>query len=449
MARNKLTTRFFARYGPQDQILPEDLEAGKRWLVRNGAAAQMMETFAAGTFLTAYALQLGASNAIIGILAAIPYLMNVMQLFGVFLIERYRARRIVCLVAGAISRPALLLMAGAAFLGSPNAALSVLVVAFVIRYASGAIVGCSWNSWVRDLIPEKQFGRFFGERLMYMSIAGMVFGLAAAGFVDYWKSADFAAERFAYPLLLTAAFVSGAFGVYCMSRVAEPRIDIETGGQSLFSRLSQPLRDGNFRRLIIFLMTWNFAVNLAAPFFTVYMLTRLGLDLLTVILLTTLSQIGNIVIMRQWGQLVDRFSNKSVLQVCGPLFILCIFAWTFTTFPERHSLTIPLLVLIHLLAGIATAGVTLASSNIALKLAPRGRATAYLATNSLAVSFAAGSAPIFGGLFADFFINRELSLTINWTSPGGNLAISPLNITHWDFFFLVAVVVGLYVSMSF
>jgi len=57
---------------------------------------------------------------------------------------------------------------------------------------------------------------------------------------------------------------------------------------------------------------------------------------------------------------------------------------------------------------------------------------------------AAGTAPILGGIFADFFAERELSMTLNWTSPGGELAIQTLNFQQWDFFFFVAFLIGLY-----
>jgi hypothetical protein len=40
--------------------------------------------------------------------------------------------------------------------------------------------------------------------------------------------------------------------------------------------------------------------------------------------------------------------------------------------------------------GLATAGVTLSSGNIAMKLSPRGSATAYIAANALISSAAAG-----------------------------------------------------------
>ena len=212
---------------------------------------------------------------------------------------------------------------------------------------------------------------------------------------------------------------------------------------ALFARLKRPYGDENYRRLLAFIATWTFAINLAAPFFMVHMLKRLGLELWLVMALTLVSQLTNVAVLRHWGDIADRMSNKSVLRVCAPLFVGSIFAWTFTTFPERHALTVPLLVLIHALTGIATAGVTLATGNIAMKLAPRGDATAYLANNSLVVSFAAGIAPIVGGLLAHFFTERELSLILRWRTPEGALEFGTLSISQWDFFFAIAAMVGI------
>ncbi|MFH1904527.1 MAG: MFS transporter [bacterium] len=195
---------------------------------------------------------------------------------------------------------------------------------------------------------------------------------------------------------------------------------------------------------LCFWAPWSFAINLAAPFFTVYMLKRLQLGMSFIIALSILSQIMYLTFIRIWGTFSDRFSNKSVLLVSGPLFMLCILAWTFTTLPEKYVLTIPLLVTIHIFTGISTAGVNLAVGNIGLKLAPKGQATAYLAANSFVNSLAAGTAPILGGKFADFFAGCELSWTLKWTSTGRELVIPTLSLQQWDFFFFLAFLVGLY-----
>ena len=80
--------------------------------------------------------------------------------------------------------------------------------------------------------------------------------------------------------------------------------------------------------------------------------------------------------------------------------------------PEKYFLTIPLLITMHIFMGISTAGVTLSSGNIGLKFAPKGYATAYLASISIINSIAIGIAIILGGRFVDFFANRELSLLL-------------------------------------
>jgi MFS family permease len=206
----------------------------------------------------------------------------------------------------------------------------------------------------------------------------------------------------------------------------------------------EPFQNETYRKLIHFLGSWNFAVNLAAPFFTVYMIKRLQFDLSWVIGFTVLSQIVHVLFLRVWGRYTDRFSNKSVLLASGPLFIFCILAWPFTTIPERYFLTIPLLLIIHILMGVAAAGVTLATGNIGLKLAPAGKATSYLAANSVVNSLSAFVGPILGGLFADFFAERELALNLHWHAPGRDITVQTLNFQQWDFFFFFAFLVGLY-----
>jgi hypothetical protein len=92
--------------------------------------------------------------------------------------------------------------------------------------------------------------------------------------------------------------------------------------------------------------------------------------------------------------------------------------------------------------GVATAGTTLGSFNIAMKLAPKELSTAYLAAAGLVNSLAAGLAPVAGGYFADFFAERQLALTFKWTSPDTIVSFPTLHFSSWDFFFFIAAVLG-------
>lgn len=432
------------KFPVKDSLTEGELKSGLNNVIMDGLTTQAIVTLTGGVFLVAFALKLGASNLTIGILAAIPPIGQLIQLPAIYIVEKYRVRREICIVSTAIGRSFWLLIAMIPFLVFINDPLTLLIIVLIINAAFSAIGACSWNSWMRDLVPMNQIGSFFSKRMLYASIVGILFSLIASIFIDYWKQLYPDNELYAYSYIFFIGFLAGMSGLYFLSKIPEPRM-MAIKEKINFSRLLfQPFKDTNFKNLIIFLGSWNFAVNLAAPFFTVYMLTRLNLDMSTIIILMLLNQVTSIAFLRLWGKYADRYSNKSILSINGPLFIICILAWTFTARPEKYIFTMPLLVIIHTLMGISSAGITLSSGNIGLKLAPQGQATSYLAANSFINSLAAGIAPVLGGLFADFFADRKLSLNIHWESPVRNLYIQTLYFQSLDFYFLFAFLIGFY-----
>lgn len=432
------------RLNPSDNLTEADTERSLRWMLRNGIAAQCMETLALGPVLVAYALLFGASNLAIGMLAALPNLAQLAQIPAVQLVERVRKRRLLAVVFGAASRPMLLVMAAAVLVPSPDLGLTMILVALTLRYGLGGFVGCAFNSWVRDLVPEHRMGTVFADRLMWMTAVGMVVSLAAGLFVDSWAEALPDWKPHGYSILLVLAFAAGCASVYFMSNMAEPAMPPPADGPvRLRERLAEPFRDGNFRNLVMFMGAWNFAINLAAPFFTVYLYKYLGLSVTMVTVLLVVSQATNIAVLRTWGRIADTVANKSVLTVAAPMFVLSIFLWVFVALPDESMTSVPLLVFIHVLAGLSTAGVTLASTNIGLKLAPRGAAASYLTVASLVTALAAGVAPVVGGLFADWFATRELTLVLQWSDPDVHQDLASISLRHWDFFFVLAAFLGL------
>ena len=425
-------------------LTEQEIESGLKSIIKDGLASQTMVTLTSGVFLVAFALKLGASNTIIGLLAAIPPLMQLIQIPSIYLVEKIRNRRAITVYTAALSRIFWLFIALIPFLFSGELGLSVLIIVLFLISAFGAVSASSWNSWMRDLIPQERLGAFFSKRMRLATGLGIILSFAAGYYIDYWKKYFPNYELHSYSILFTLGLLAGMIGIYFISTIPEPRMVPIQEKLNLFKLMMQPFRNVNFKNLIIFMGSWNFAVNLAAPFLTVYMLKRLQLDMFLIIAFSMLSQLISFLFFRIWGKFSDRYSNKSVLGVNGPLFMLCILAWTFTTMPEKYVLTIPLLIIIHIFMGISTAGVTLASGNIGLKLAPKGQATAYLATNSLINSLAAGIAPIFGGKLADFFAGRELSMSLKWISPDTEFIIPTLNIRQWDFFFVLAFFIGTY-----
>jgi len=428
----------------EETLNENQIQSALKFIIRDGVASQAMGILTGGAFLIAFAVKLGASNFVIGLLAAIGPLSQLLQLPSIFLVEKIRNRRLITVVAAGLSRLCWLIIALSPFIFPAKIAIAVLLILLIAVSAFGAVSGCSWNSWMRDLIPENIMGSFFSKRMRIATGVGIALSILAAVYLDFWKKQFADQELAGYSILFLFGFAAGIIGLLFLAKTPETKMPQILEKQKILKLLSQPFRDENFRKLIAFMCSWNFAVNLAGPFFMVYMLKRLGLSMSFIIGLSIVSQVFNFLFLKLWGRFTDRFSNKSVLAISGPLFILSILAWTFTTMPEKYFLTIPLLVVIHVVMGLSSAGVSLASGNISLKLAPKGQATAYLAANTIANSIAAGIAPILGGKFADFFSGRQLEWTLKYTSPSGEFVLPTLNLQQWDFFFAFAFLVGLY-----
>lgn len=428
----------------EEKLNDKQIDVALKNVIRDGIASQTMGILTGGAFLVAFAVKLGASNFVIGLLAAIGPLAQLLQLPSIFIVEKIRNRRLISVIAASISRLCWLIIAVSPFVFPAGVALSILLGLLVVLSAFAAVSGCSWNSWMRDIIPENVMGAFFSKRMRVATGVGIVLSILAAVFLDFWKKNFPENEIAAYSILFTAGFVAGIFGLFFLGRTPEVSMSKAGERQKILGLLMLPFKDENFRKLIAFMSSWNFAVNLAGPFFMVYMLKRLELSMSLIIGLSIVSQVLNFLFLKIWGKYTDRFSNKSVLAISCPLFMLSILAWTFTTMPEKYFFTTPLLVIIHVVMGLASAGVSLASGNISLKLAPKGEATVYLATNTIMNSLAAGVAPILGGKFADFFAGRELAWTLKYTSPETAFELPTLNLQQWDFFFALAFVIGLY-----
>src|SRR3954469_5128278 len=75
-----------------------------RLVLYDSLASEAMGTLTAGVFLVGYAVGLGASNVAIGVLAAVPFAVQFLQLPAVVLVERIRRRRAIATWAAGIGR---------------------------------------------------------------------------------------------------------------------------------------------------------------------------------------------------------------------------------------------------------------------------------------------------------------------------------------------------------
>ena len=403
-----------------------------------------MGVLTGGAYLVAFALQMGASNFVVGFFAAIMPLCQLLQIPSILLVEKYRNRKALVVWPVIIARCAWLLIPFIPFIFPEPARVPILVGSLFWYFAISVPAGCSYNSWIRDLIPENRFSSFFGKRWATITFVGAILTLAASFAVEPLKNYT-GSEIMPYSIILGVGGVIGILGSLFLIRIPEPR-PAPSSTQSPWAMLAEPFRSKDFRKLLLFTGPWNFALNMAAAFFGVYLLKRLEMSISTVIFLAVSSQFVNVFFFRVWGNLAERWNNRSALLIAGQLFFFSVLLWPFTTMPEKHAYTLPLLILIHVLVGISTAGVNLCVGNLALKSAPKGKATAFLASNTVVAGICATLGPLVGGILGDLFEQGELKITLTYTklAEGKAIDVPAFNLRGLDFVFLLSVMVGVY-----
>lgn len=418
-----------------DTLSVSEIRGGLKLVVKDGLAAEAMTTLTGGTFLVAIALHLGASNFQVGLLAALPIFANLSQLIAIWLVQRYNNRRSISVICNFLARFPLLLVAALPWLFSKETSLHVLIFLLFFHYLFGSIAGASWNSWMKDLVPERKLGAYFSRRNRMIQILSVTLSLLIAVCLDYIKKNYSTYEMPAYFMMFLAGGLVGIWGVHILSRTPEPQGKQLPGNLIVLFR--RALADKNFGKLITFNSFWSFALNLATPFFTVYMIKTLGLSFSYIIALGILSQLSSIFSIKMWGRYSDKFSNKTIITIAGPLYVICMIAWTFSAMPSSPWVTLLLLILINVFSGVAIAGINLAVTNIGIKLAPKGEAIVYISARNMVVAFFSALAPLVGGLMADFFATHQLVWNLEWKGPSGITQISVLDLHHWTFLFLI------------
>jgi MFS family permease len=132
---------------------------------------------------------------------------------------------------------------------------------------------------------------------------------------------------------------------------------------------------------------WNFSLNVAGPFFNVYLVQNLGATATMVGFLGVVSTLASLLVQRKLGELADRWGSRRMQLISGLLIPILPFAWLFVTSPWH-------IVPINLLSGVLWGAYSLASFNYLLALTPADQRARYSALFQLAmmVSLAAGAA---------------------------------------------------------
>jgi hypothetical protein len=357
--------------------------------------------------LTAWALHLGATPFVIGLLGAFPLAAQVFHVPSAFLTQLLGPRPVAIAAVGA-SRLVWLALVALPFVSLPARTELALFLAVVATSAVLGVLGNNaWVAWMGDLVPGPIRGRFFSRRTIYITAAGTLASLGAGVALDTVTPLGLKPAMLGG--LAAAACLAGGFSIWLLWRQAGPRPGHE-GQRPELRALGRALLDPRTRPWLRYLLCWNAAVALSASFFSYHMLANLGLGFALVALHGVAVAVVRILTAPLWGRAVDRLGARPMLVLCSFGIAAVPALWLFVTPDFLWPLALEAAV-----AGALWAAHGIASMDLTLTSAPANRRPYYVAVFGATSGLGFGVASVLAGLLAAALPARFEVLGLPWT----------------------------------
>ena len=338
-------------------------------------------------------------------LAAIPQIVNLVQPLGAYLVNRSTSFRWYFLCIFVPSRllwlillPAIVLVSSSHITGYQvvQLTLGILLVANIIE----AFGRAPWLGWSAVLVPQRLRGRYFGFRSSILGLTNLVsvplLGLA----VSAWPGGTLQG----YGAILVGGIVLGLISLICQLWMTDVNPQLLTATDSDTSQ-PQPqgidfslLKDANFLKFVLYLSIWCFSVNVCAPFFNLYLLDNLNVDISVVTIYHGLGTGANMLMLLLWGKLADRIGNRPLLLLVGVFVAVTPLLWLFVGSDQiSFWVWFPLL---HILAGGTWAAIDLCTNNLMMGIAPQRYQSSYFAIAGAVAGITGAMGITVGGFLA-------------------------------------------------
>lgn len=281
------------------------------------------------TYFAAFALALGLGPVAAGMVAAVPVLVGaVIQLAAPLGVARLGSNRRWVIACTIVQASCFVPMVAWALRG--HATLWELLVAASVYWSAGMAGVPAWTSWMAALVPGHLRTSYFAHRNR-LGQFGVFLGFVASGLVLQWGEARQAVLP-TFAAMFGVAAAARLVSTACLWSCREPRRPHDNAAEPLpiARRVSAALRRMVGSRsgpLVAYLCCFVFGAQMAAPYFTPYMLRELGFSYHAFMLVVGTSFLAKAVLLPSIGRLASRLGSLRLLGLASLAIVPLALLW--------------------------------------------------------------------------------------------------------------------------
>ncbi len=319
-------------------------------------------------FVSPFIIKLGATNFQIGLLSSMSSLFSsISQLITADITDKLQSRKKI--VLWSMLFQALIwipLILNALFFKS----VFLTIFLFSLYTFSASMLSAPYLSWLGDIVSRSSTGHYFGVRTKILRLGAFITTMVAGFLLNKFQSVN---TLLGFAILFLISFVARMFSYHFVKKMYEPPILTKKEHYFSFIQFVRKMRYSNFGVFVMYLFFLQFAVSIASPYFTPYMLKYLNFNYKTFVLVDMSMTVAMFLTLEAWGKLSDKIGNKKVMVLNAFVISAYPLLWLLSSNPLYLGA-------VNFISGIAWAGFALSSSNYvydAVTVEKRTRCIAY------------------------------------------------------------------------
>jgi len=379
------------------------------WGVMNGVA---------GTFLGVYAVRLGASARLMGLLTALPALVTILwSIPAGRLVERQRHRVPIILTAAALQRGGYLLVALMPFATFLRQVDTLVLLAALVTLPT-VFFNVALTPLLADVVPPDKRARVVSIRNLLLTLVSTVTSLIGGWMLDR------IVFPYNYQILFALASIASLLSLPHLRRILvadsstsfSPSPTRQTPGARWRDTIRELGKQQKFWRFAAGTFFFYWGLYLPMPLYNLYRVRELGASDAWIGLLALVLNLFSLLTYMFWGRQADKRGNRWVLLVSTAGMSL---------FPTLTGLSprVEWLLVASLWGGLFGPGFNISVFNALLDNTPTDRRPSYVGMHTMLVNVAVFLAPLLGSALAEMWSVRLILIASGGVRLLGVLAM--------------------------
>lgn len=361
-------------------LTPKSIQRSQLMYTLEAALEYFISILVGGSFLATLTKELGFSDSLTSILSSVISLGCLFQLLSLSI--RRSAVKGLVLILSIINQALFMLLYVVPLTSFSRQIKTVLFIVLIFSaYLIYYIAHPKKISWLMSLVESDRRGRFTANKEMVSLISGMVFSFGMGAVIDHF--AELGNTRVAFALSTAVIFVLMVLhSLTMLFTVEKPQPEPEK--KDLKQAFLGLLQEKHVLPITALFLLYYVSTYISTPFYAVYQIGELGLNLKFITAITIVGSISRILVSRFWGSYADKRSFALMIEKCFIILGLAQLCVVFAT-PATGKI---MFILYYLLHGIALGGINSSLTNMIFRYIPPEKSADALAFTQAAAGVA-------------------------------------------------------------